>query len=311
MDAVGPISDNAGGIAEMCKEEFLSEEGQRTLSELDATGNTTKAITKGIAIASAVIAAVSLFSSYIETLQQSGGGVIVLDLADPRVFIGILIGGALPFLFSSVLLRSVQRAASLIVEEVRKQFHIPGVMEGTVKPDYGAVVTICTQAAQSELISVALLAVLMPIVVGFLIGELALGGFLAGIIVSGQLLAVFMANSGGAWDNAKKAIEAEPSNPDANTGKRSERHKASVIGDTVGDPLKDTAGPALNPMIKVVNLVSLLIAPLILMVSRGGEASHLMGYTISVVFLLIIAYSIIRSKRAGLSRNSSTRITLS
>jgi K(+)-stimulated pyrophosphate-energized sodium pump len=311
MDAFGPISDNAGGIAEMCKEEFLSEEGQRTLSELDATGNTTKAITKGIAIASAVIAAVSLFSSYIETLQQSGGGVIVLDLADPRVFIGILIGGALPFLFSSVLLRSVQRAASLIVEEVRKQFHIPGVMEGTVKPDYGAVVTICTQAAQSELISVALLAVLMPIVVGFLIGELALGGFLAGIIVSGQLLAVFMANSGGAWDNAKKAIEAEPSNPDANTGKRSERHKASVIGDTVGDPLKDTAGPALNPMIKVVNLVSLLIAPLILMVSRGGEASHLMGYTISVVFLLIIAYSIIRSKRAGLSRNSSTRITLS
>ena len=299
MDAFGPISDNAGGIAEMCKEEFESDEGQKTLSELDATGNTTKAITKGIAIASAVIAAVSLFSSYIETLQQSGGGPIVLDLADPRVFIGILLGGALPFLFSSVLLHAVQRAASLIVEEVRKQFHIPGVMEGTVKPDYSAVVTICTQAAQSELISVALLAVLMPIVVGFLIGDLALGGFLAGIIVSGQLLAVFMANSGGAWDNAKKQIEGEKSDPAHNLGKRSERHKASVIGDTVGDPLKDTAGPALNPMIKVVNLVSLLIAPLIIIVTRGSGSTQMIGYAVGGVFLLVIAYAVFRSKRSN------------
>ena len=297
MDAFGPISDNAGGIAEMCKEEFDSEEGQKTLAELDATGNTTKAITKGIAIASAVIAAVSLFGSYIETLQQSGGTSIILDIADPKVFIGILIGGALPFLFSSVLLRAVQRAASLIVEEVRKQFHIPGVMEGTVKPDYGAVVTICTQAAQSELISVALLAVLMPIVVGFLIGDLALGGFLAGIIVTGQLLAVFMANAGGAWDNAKKTIEAEPSDPSKNSGKGSERHKASVIGDTVGDPLKDTAGPALNPMIKVVNLVSLLIAPLLLAVSRGGASSQMIGYAAGFVSLFVIAFAVLRSKR--------------
>ncbi len=297
MDAFGPISDNAGGIAEMCKDEFDSEEGQRTLSELDSVGNTTKAITKGIAIASAVIAAVSLFGSYIETLQQSGGGPIVLDIADTRVFVGILIGGALPFLFSSVLLRAVQRAASLIVEEVRKQFRRPGVMEGTVKPDYGAVVTICTVAAQSELISVALLAVLMPIIVGLLIGDLALGGFLAGIIVTGQLLAVFMANAGGAWDNAKKDIEAEPSNPAANTGKGSDRHKASVIGDTVGDPLKDTAGPALNPMIKVVNLVSLIIAPLILTVSRGGSISQMIGYSAGLLLLAVVAYAVLRSKR--------------
>jgi len=297
MDAFGPISDNAGGIAEMCREEFASEEGQRTLDELDATGNTTKAITKGIAIASAVIAAVSLFGSYIETLQSSGGGPVVLDIADPRVFIGILIGGALPFLFSSILLRAVQRAAALIVEEVRKQFHIPGVMEGTVKPDYGAVVTICTEAAQSELISVALLAVLMPIVVGFLIGDLALGGFLAGIIVTGQLLAVFMANAGGAWDNAKKEVESEKSDIAKNTGKGSDRHKASVIGDTVGDPLKDTAGPALNPMIKVVNLVSLLMAPLILIVSRGGSTYQLVGYIVAGIFLVIVAFAILRSKR--------------
>jgi len=299
MDAFGPISDNAGGIAEMCKDEFASEEGQNTLAELDATGNTTKAITKGIAIASAVIAAVSLFGSYLETLQLSAGTAnpIVLDIADPRVFIGILIGGALPFLFSSVLLRAVQRAASLIVEEVRIQFRKPGVMEGTVKPDYGAVVTICTNAAQSELISVALLAVLMPIVVGFLMGEFALGGFLAGIIVTGQLLAVLMANAGGAWDNAKKDVEAEPSDPAANTGKGSDRHKASVIGDTVGDPLKDTAGPALNPMIKVVNLVSLLIAPLIILVSRGGVLAQAIGYATGGIFLAIVALAVLRSKR--------------
>ncbi len=299
MDAFGPISDNAGGIAEMCKDEFASPEGQATLADLDSVGNTTKAITKGIAIASAVIAAVSLFSSYVETLQQkaAAGTIVTLDIANPNVFIGILIGGALPFMFSSVLLRAVERAAALIIEEVRKQFRIPGVMEGTKKPDYGLVVRICTNAAQNELVSVALLAVLMPIVVGFLMGELALGGFLAGIIVSGQLLAVFMANSGGAWDNAKKEIESEPSDPAANTGKRSERHKAGVIGDTVGDPLKDTAGPALNPMIKVVNLVSLLIAPLILEVGRQGGTMQLVAYAISVIFLSIVAFAIIRSKR--------------
>jgi K(+)-stimulated pyrophosphate-energized sodium pump len=213
------------------------------------------------------------------------------------VFVGILIGGALPFLFSSVLLRAVERAAALIVEEVRKQFHRPGVMEGTTKPDYGLVVRICTNAAQSELISVALLAVLMPIIVGFVVGERALGGFLAGIIVVGQLLAVFMANAGGAWDNAKKDIEAEPSNKAANTGKGSERHKASIIGDTVGDPLKDTAGPALNPMIKVVNLVSLLVAPLILTVGKQGGTMQIVAYVVSAILLAVVAFAIIRSKR--------------
>ncbi len=294
MDAFGPIADNAGGIAEMCKEEFGSPEGQATLADLDAVGNTTKAITKGIAIASAVIAAVSLFSSYIETTGLLKEG---LDVANPLVFVGILIGGALPFMFSSVLLRAVERAAAMIIEEVRKQFRRPGVMDGTVKPDYGLVVRICTNAAQSELINVALLAVLMPIVVGFLIGERALGGFLAGIIVTGQLLAVFMANAGGAWDNAKKQIESEPSDPAANTGKRSERHKASVIGDTVGDPLKDTAGPSLNPMIKVVNLVSLLVAPLILSVARQGGTMQTVAYVASILFLIVVAVAILRSKR--------------
>lgn len=295
MDAFGPISDNAGGIAEMCKEDFQSPEGQATLADLDATGNTTKAITKGIAIASAVIAAVSLFSAFVETLGVATP--IKLDIADPRVFIGILIGGSLPFLFSSVLLRAVQRAASLIVEEVRKQFRIPGVMEGTIKPDYAKVVRICTNAAQSELVSVALLAVLMPIVVGFLMGELVLGGFLAGVIVTGQLIAVFMANSGGAWDNAKKEIESERSAPLENLGKGSDRHKASVIGDTVGDPLKDTAGPALNPMIKVVNLVSLLIAPLLILVAREGGLMQTIAYSISAVSLVAIAYAVLRGKR--------------
>jgi K(+)-stimulated pyrophosphate-energized sodium pump len=209
----------------------------------------------------------------------------------------MLIGGALPFLFSSVLLRAVERGAASIIEEVRKQFRRPGVLEGTTKPDYGRVVRLCTDAAQRELISVALLAVLVPIIVGFLIGERALGGFLAGIIVTAQLLAVFMANSGGAWDNAKKEIEMETSDPEANTGKGSERHKASVIGDTVGDPLKDTAGPSLNPMIKVVNLVSLLLAPLILSVAEQGGMVQVAAYALNGFFLLVVAVAVIRSKR--------------
>jgi K(+)-stimulated pyrophosphate-energized sodium pump len=283
MDAFGPIADNAQGIAQMCKEEFANPEGQATLADLDSVGNTTKAITKGIAIASAVIAAVSLFGAFVETtgLQREG-----LNIADPMVFIGLLIGGALPFLFSSVLLRAVERAAALIIEEVRKQFRRPGVLEGTVKPDYGQVVRICTDAAQRELIVVAMLGILVPVVVGFLIGEKALGGFLAGIIVTGQLLAVFMANSGGAWDNAKKEIEDEPSDPGRNLGKGSERHKAGVIGDTVGDPLKDTAGPSLNPMIKVVNLVSLLVAPLIISVAQQGGIVRTFVYGICGLFIV-------------------------
>ncbi len=294
MDAFGPIADNAQGIAEMTKEDFGSPEAHATLADLDAVGNTTKAITKGIAIASAVIAAVSLFASYIEETGLEAEG---LNIADPLVFIGILIGGALPFLFSSVLLNAVERAAALIIEEVRHQFRIPGVLEGTVKPAYSKVVRICTDAAQRELIVVAMLGILVPIIVGFLIGVKALGGFLAGIIVTGQLLAVFMANSGGAWDNAKKQIEGEPSNPEGNTGKGSARHHASVIGDTVGDPLKDTAGPSLNPMIKVVNLVSLLISPLLLTVAAEGGTMRTVTIVISVICLGAVAVGVAFSKR--------------
>jgi len=298
MDAFGPIADNAQGIAEMCKEDFANPEGQATLADLDSVGNTTKAITKGIAIASAVIAAVSLFASYIET---AGLGKEGLNIAEPLVFIGVLIGGALPFLFSSVLLHAVERAAALIIEEVRKQFRKPGVLEGTVKPDYGRVVRICTDAAQRELIVVAMLGILVPIIVGFLIGEKALGGFLAGIIVSGQLLAVFMANSGGAWDNAKKEIEAEVCDPERNLGKGSERHKASVIGDTVGDPLKDTAGPSLNPMIKVANLVSLLIVPLMISVAQQGGTVQIVAYGVSGLLIVALAVGIAISKRQAKS----------
>jgi K(+)-stimulated pyrophosphate-energized sodium pump len=252
MDAFGPIADNANGIGELAG---MEPGARKILADLDAAGNTTKAITKGIAIASAVVAAVSLFGSFVETtgLEKTG-----LDIANPYVFIGLLIGGALPFLFSSLTIRSVGRAAALIVEEVRRQFRLPGIMEGTKQPDYERAVAICTSAAQRELISLGVLSVLTPVLVGFALREEALGGFLAGVILAGQLLAVFMANAGGAWDNAKKYIE------DGHYGgKGSEPHKASVVGDTVGDPLKDTAGPALNPMIKVINLVSLLIAPLL------------------------------------------------
>jgi len=294
MDAFGPLADNACGIAEMAKEDFTEPESQRTLETLDSVGNTTKAITKGIAIASAVIAALSLFASFIEVtgLEKEG-----LNIADPMVFIGVLIGGALPFLFSSILLRAVERAAGLIIEEVRKQFKIPGVMEGTVKPAYDLVVRICTVAAQRELIVVAMLGILVPIIVGFLIGVRALGGFLAGIIITGQLLAVFMANAGGAWDNAKKQIEDEPSDPENNLGKFSERHKAAVIGDTVGDPLKDTAGPALNPMIKVVNLVSLLVAPLVISVAATGGSMRTIAIVISVASFLALMFGISFSLR--------------
>jgi K(+)-stimulated pyrophosphate-energized sodium pump len=271
MDSFGPISDNANGIAEMAwhgMDDETTRRARQSMADLDAVGNTTKAITKGIAIASAVIAAVSLFSSFltaVEEIQQQIQHPVLtaIRVSDTHVFAGLLLGGALPWLFSSLIIRSVSRAAGLIVEEVRRQFHIPGLMEGKVQPDYARVVGISTAAAQKELIPLAILCVLTPIVIGLIFQVEALGGFLAGIILSGQLLAVFMANSGGAWDNAKKSIEDEQRDLEANTGKGSERHKASVVGDTVGDPLKDTAGPALNPMIKVVNLVSLIAAPII------------------------------------------------
>ena len=269
MDTFGPIVDNANGIGEMAN---LEPKARKILADLDASGNTTKAVTKAIAIASAVIAAVSLFGAYTET---TGLEKIGLNIADPLVFVGLLIGGSLPFLFSSLSIRAVERAASLIIQEVRAQFRIPGVREGTVLPDYSRVVSICTSAAQKELVGLAVLAILTPIAVGLLLKEAALGGFLAGIILTGQLLAVFMATSGGAWDNAKKKIE-----DGFYGGKGSENHKASVIGDTVGDPLKDTSGPALNPMIKVINLVSLLFAPIIIVFR---------GITVILVALALIA----------------------
>lgn len=282
MDTFGPIVDNANGIAEMA---HLEPEARQTLADLDAAGNTTKAVTKAIAIASAVLAAVSLFGAYTETtgLQKIG-----LNIADPLVLVGLLVGGALPFLFSSISLRAVGRAASLIVEEVRSQFKIPGVFEGKKPPDYAKVVSICTSAAQRELSSLALLAILTPIALGFLLKEAALGGFLAGIIVTGQLLAVFMATSGGAWDNAKKKIE-----DGFYGGKGSEEHKAAVTCDTVGDPLKDTSGPALNPMIKVINLISLLFAPIIL--ELKGEP--LITGAFSAILLAIVAIVVWHSKR--------------
>jgi len=302
MDSYGPISDNANGIAEMAWHDQCDEEtvkARQIMADLDAVGNTTKAITKGIAIASAVIAAVSLFASYITDvgrvqLQLGVQNIMTaIRLSETKVFIGLLLGGALPWLFSSLSLRAVTRAAGLIVEEVRRQFRIPGLMEGKVKPDYARVVGISTAAAQKELVPLAVISVLMPLIVGLVLQVEALGGFLAGIILSGQLLAVFMANAGGAWDNAKKSIEDEPKDVIACTGKGSDRHKAGVVGDTVGDPLKDTAGPALNPMIKVTNLVSLIAAPIIVKYNKMtvGLAA------VVAVLLFATVWAIWKSKR--------------
>ena len=303
MDAFGPISDNAQGISELSGE---AENAGNRLERLDAAGNTTKAITKGVAIGSAVIAAVSLFGAFMTDTQivqealnvpkEEWLSTIGINLANPLVFIGLLIGGSLPLLFASLMIKAVSRAAFEMINEVRRQLRIPGIMEGTKTPDYAIAVGISTRAAQRELLPLGLIAVLTPIVVGFLLGAQALGGFLGGIILSGQLLAVFMSNTGGAWDNAKKYVE------DGNYGgKGSPAHEAGIVGDTVGDPLKDTAGPALNPMIKVVNLVSLIIAPLVVAVrvNSSGQAQGLpVGLVIAMVVLLaIIAYSIWTSKR--------------
>ena len=265
MDSFGPIADNANGIGEMAG---LEEEARSRMADLDAVGNTTKAITKGVAIGSAVIAAVSLFGSFLTDVTkvqvqmgiESTGQLLQtgIRISEPLVLVGLLVGGAIPWLFSSLMINAVSRAASLIVVEVRRQFKLPGLMEGKVKPDYRQAVGICTVAAQKELIGLAVMAVLIPLTVGLGLRVEALGGFLGGVILSGLLLAVFMANAGGAWDNAKKLIE------DGNYGGRgSAQHKAAVVGDTVGDPLKDTAGPALNPIIKVINLVAVLSAPLL------------------------------------------------
>jgi K(+)-stimulated pyrophosphate-energized sodium pump len=288
MDAFGPISDNAAGIGELSPGDF-DEESMKTMAELDAVGNTTKAITKGVAIASAVIAAVSLFDAFIYVaILPLGLDHLFLD--DPRVFSGLLLGAALPWLFSAVNIKAVTRAAGEMVTEVRRQFKIPGILEGTKDPDYDRAVGISTTAAQKELIPLVALTVSVPIIVGLLLGVAALGGFLGGIIVSGQLLAVFMSNAGGAYDNAKKCIEDEPCDVPANRGKGSERHKSGVVGDTVGDPLKDTAGPALNPMIKVVNLLSLILAPLLVMIetTTSGDVMIAAAAALFVLFLLTI-----------------------
>jgi K(+)-stimulated pyrophosphate-energized sodium pump len=286
MDSFGPISDNANGIGEMAS---MPEHARKIMTDLDAVGNMTKAITKGVAIGSAVIAAVSLFGSFITDIQLVDPGFgDVINIADPRVFIGLLIGGGVPLLFGSLLVKAVARAANGMVNAVRKEFDRPGVREGRVLPDYRTAVSISTQAAQRELLPVGILVVLIPIVVGFLLKAEALGGFLAGVILSGQLLAVFMANAGGAWDNAKKLVE------DGHYGgKGSDAHKASVVGDTVGDPLKDTSGPALNPLIKVINLVSLIIAPIVVRYKTTTPAI----WVSMAVLILIMAWAITRSKR--------------
>lgn len=299
MDSFGPISDNANGIGEMAK---LEPQARQIMADLDAVGNTTKAITKGVAIGSAVIAAVSLFGSFLTdvTKVQAQMGIAEnlrmmvtgIRISEPLVFIGLLLGGAVPCLFSSLTINSVARAAALIVDEVRRQFHLPGVMEGKVAPDYKKAVDICTVSAQKELVGLALIAVLSPILIGMLLRVEALGGFLAGVILSGQLLAVFMVTSGGAWDNAKKTIE-----DGLYGGKGSEAHKASVVGDTVGDPLKDTSGPALNPMIKVINLVSLLAAPILIHYSPTNP-----GVIIAIVICTLLIFgAILYSKHGSLS----------
>jgi K(+)-stimulated pyrophosphate-energized sodium pump len=305
MDSYGPISDNANGIGEMAWHDLDDEttkKARQIMADLDAVGNTTKAITKGVAIASAVIAAVSLFASFITDvgIVQARMGLPVMGsirISDTMVFVGFLLGGALPWIFSSLSIKAVSRAAGQIVIEVRRQFRKPGIMEGTVTPDYDEVVGISTRSAQKELIPLATIAVLLPLLVGLVLQVEALGGFLAGVILSGQLLAVFMANAGGAWDNAKKLVEDEPRSLENNTGKGSERHKAAVVGDTVGDPLKDTAGPALNPMIKVVNLVSLLAAPIIVSTQNVGTTGTIIKVIVVIAMVVALIWALSQSKK--------------
>ena len=305
-DTFGPVSDNAAGIAEMSGE--FHGEPERIMVSLDAVGNTTKAVTKGFAIGSAVIAAVALFASFIETagreladelskpfeeLEKLPRGIfdelpLQINVADPKIFIGLLIGGAVPFLFSALAIRAVGRTAGVVVQEVRKQFADGKIMRGEKQPDYGPVIDICTAASLRELATPALLAVLTPVIIGFGIDWRALGAFSAAVILVGQLMANYLSNAGGAWDNAKKYIE-----DGHHGGKGSDAHKAAVIGDTVGDPFKDTAGPALNPLIKVMNLVSLLVLPAILSL-RDNDGAR---YSIAAAALAVLIGAIIFSSR--------------
>ncbi|HWL98660.1 MAG TPA: sodium/proton-translocating pyrophosphatase, partial [Nocardioidaceae bacterium] len=302
MDTFGPVSDNAQGIAEMSGD--VSPEGAQILTELDAVGNTTKAITKGIAIATAVLAASALFASYVtsafEKLGESGastsdvadvfGGFLVFDA---KLLVGALLGAGVVFLFSGLAINAVGRAAGAVVFEVRRQFReIPGIMEGTGRPEYGKVVDIVTKDSLRELATPGILAILAPVAVGFGLGVGPLAGFLAGAIATGTLMAVFLANSGGAWDNAKKLVE------DGNHGgKGSPAHEATIIGDTVGDPFKDTAGPAINPLLKVMNLVSLLIVSAIVTLSYGDDENDVVRILIAVAAALIIAGAVYISKQ--------------
>ena len=309
MDTFGPVSDNAQGIAEMSGD--VHGEGAAVLTRLDAVGNSTKAITKGIAIATAVLAATALFgafrdailtataaagvdltsgaSSIADSLQYLG----ILDVASPANLVGLIIGAAVVFLFSGLAINAVSRAAGAVIFEVRRQFREhPGIMDYTEKPEYGKVVDIVTKDSLRELVTPGLLAVLTPIAVGFGLGVGALGAYLAGTIATGVLMAVFLSNSGGAWDNAKKFVE------DGNFGgKGSSAHEATVIGDTVGDPFKDTAGPAINPLIKVMNLVALLIAPAVVALSIGESANTGLRWAIALVAVLIVVVSVVISKR--------------
>jgi K(+)-stimulated pyrophosphate-energized sodium pump len=292
MDTYGPISDNAQGIAEMSGE--FEGRPAEILGGLDAVGNSTKAITKGMAIATAVLAATSLFGSFEEALRGAGFNFVGVRIDNPDVLVGLLIGGAVPFLFSSLAVRAVGRAAAQVVVEVRNQFRDhPGIMDYSEKPDYGAVVDICTKTSLRELLTPGLLAVLAPVFVGFFLKAEALGGFLAGAILTGQLLAVMLSNAGGAWDNAKKYIEEGHYG-----GKGSESHKAAVIGDTVGDPFKDTAGPALNPLIKVMNLVALLIAPLV--VTHENDTALRVAIVLVVAIVLAAAVYVSKSRKSEL-----------
>jgi K(+)-stimulated pyrophosphate-energized sodium pump len=310
MDTFGPVSDNAQGVAEMSGD--VHGDGALVLTKLDAVGNTTKAITKGIAIATAVLAATALFGSYQDAvanaLNETGANLAesglrtqqaigVFEIINPNILVGAILGAAAVFLFSGLAINAVARAAGAIVFEVRRQFReIPGIMEGTGKPEYGKVVDICTRDSLRELATPGLLAIMAPIAVGFGLGTAPLAGFLAGAIAAGVLMAVFLANSGGAWDNAKKLVE-----DGHHGGKGSEAHAATVIGDTVGDPFKDTAGPAINPLIKVMNLVALLIAPAVVKLTVGEDQNTGARAAIAIVATVIIIGAVINSKRKDIA----------
>ncbi len=326
MDTFGPVSDNAQGIAEMSGD--VDEEGAKILTELDAVGNTTKAITKGIAIATAVLAATALFGSFADGIREAFTPILsgidlndqaalqafgdslsqsdinalrgIINVGDPSNLVGLIIGSAVVFLFSGLAINAVGRAAGAVVYEVRRQFkEIPGIMEGTGRPEYGKVVDICTRDSLRELATPGILAIFAPIAVGFGLGVGPLGAYLAGAIATGVLMAVFLANSGGAWDNAKKLVE------DGNHGgKGSDAHEATIIGDTVGDPFKDTAGPAINPLLKVMNLVSLLIVPLIVKYAYGAEQNDVLRYTVAGVSVAVIVAAVYISKRRPIAIGS-------